>query len=101
VHGDYRLDNLMFGADDDDVVVVDWQTLDIGRPPVTSRISWARVSRPSIGVAEHELVAEYHAALCTRGITDYGPTGASTTIDSVCCKRRSYHGRVLVCDGAS
>ena len=32
IHGDYRLDNLMFGADADDVVAVDWQTLAVGPP---------------------------------------------------------------------
>ena len=73
VHGDFRLDNLMFGADDEDVVVVDWQTLDIG-PPTRDLAYFLGTSLATEHRrdAEHELVAEYHAALCTRGITDYG-----------------------------
>lgn len=32
VHGDYRLDNFMFGSEDSDVVALDWQTSEIGPP---------------------------------------------------------------------
>jgi hypothetical protein len=32
LHGDYRLDNLMFPPVDSDVVAVDWQTLSVGPP---------------------------------------------------------------------
>ena len=32
VHGDYRLDNLLFDPAGADVVVVDWQTLSVGPP---------------------------------------------------------------------
>ena len=32
VHGDYRLDNLMFPERGDGVVALDWQTLAIGPP---------------------------------------------------------------------
>ena len=32
MHGDYRLDNLMFPEHGDGVVAVDWQTLAIGPP---------------------------------------------------------------------
>lgn len=30
IHGDYRLDNLFFGAGDDDVAVIDWQVSGLG-----------------------------------------------------------------------
>jgi len=32
IHGDYRPDNLMFGVDSNDVVAVDWQTLEVAPP---------------------------------------------------------------------
>lgn len=32
VHGDYRLDNLLFAAESDEVVAVDWQTISLGNP---------------------------------------------------------------------
>ena len=34
VHGDYRLDNLMFHPDGGDVVALDWQTVTVGPPAV-------------------------------------------------------------------
>ena len=70
VHGDYRLDNLMFG--DDAVWAVDWQTLSLALP--------ARDLAYFIGTsldvddrraAERELVAAYHSALRDHGVTSY------------------------------
>ena len=72
VHGDYRLDNLLFDPDGADVVVVDWQTLSVGPP--TRDLAYFLGTSLSVGdrrVAERALVAEYHAALCARGVTDY------------------------------
>ncbi|MET3960846.1 aminoglycoside/choline kinase family phosphotransferase [Marmoricola sp. OAE513] len=76
VHGDYRLDNLLFladpGADALPVSAVDWQTLSLGLP--------ARDLAYLLGTGlsvedrrEHEraIVEEYHADLLVYGVTDY------------------------------
>ena len=72
LHGDYRLDNLMFDPGGADVVAVDWQTLAVG-PPARDLAYFLGTSL-TIGdrrAAERELVAEYHAALVDRGVTGY------------------------------
>ncbi|MFL6107368.1 MAG: phosphotransferase family protein [Marmoricola sp.] len=70
VHGDYRLDNLMFS--EDAVWAIDWQTLSLGLP--------ARDLAYLIGTGlvvedrrahERHLVAAYHQALGDRGVTGY------------------------------
>ena len=73
VHGDYRLDNLTFSADDPDTVwAVDWQTLSLGLP--------ARDLSYLIGTGlpvelrrehEREVVAAYHHALAGHGVEGY------------------------------
>jgi len=73
VHGDYRLDNLMFPADGGPgVVALDWQTLSLGLP--------ARDLAYFIGTGllvedrrahEADLVAAYHEALVGHGVTDH------------------------------
>jgi hypothetical protein len=73
LHGDYRLDNLLFPPDGDDVVVVDWQTMTVGLPGrdlgyflgTSLHIDDRRRS-------EDDLVARYHARLVHSGVTDYG-----------------------------
>lgn len=75
VHGDYRLDNLLFhqrGTEDVEVAAVDWQTLDIGLPGRdlayflgNSLLSDDR--RP----CEKDLVRAYYDALEKYGVTDY------------------------------
>jgi hypothetical protein len=72
IHGDYRLDNLLFAPSGGDVAAVDWQTAGIG-PPLRDvayflGTSVETAARRSI---EQELVAAYHAALVQRGVTDY------------------------------
>ena len=69
LHGDYRLDNLMFGAADDDVVAIDWQTLAVG-PPGRDLAYFAAISLPAgtRSTVEETLVADYHAALLARGV---------------------------------
>ena len=75
IHGDYRPDNLMFqpaGEDNDDVMVVDWQTLAVG-PPARDLAYFlgSSLTTPTRRAAERELIARYHAALVKQGVTDY------------------------------
>lgn len=72
LHGDYRLDNMLFDPDRTRVSIVDWQTLGVGLPArdlayftATSLDSGLRAS------LEAELVAEYHRALTSGGVADY------------------------------
>ena len=72
MHGDYRLDNMLFDPDRTRVTVVDWQTLGVGLPARdlayftgTSLLPEAR------SLADEDLVAAYHAELSAYGITDY------------------------------
>lgn len=72
VHGDYRLDNLMFPPDGPGVVAVDWQTLSLGLPAR----DLAYFLGTSVDVAtrrshERDLVAAYHRALLTHGVAEY------------------------------
>lgn len=72
LHGDYRLDNLLFDPARTRITVVDWQTIAVGLPardlayflgtglPVVERRS-----------AERELVTRYHDALLGYGVKDY------------------------------
>ncbi|MBK6509925.1 MAG: phosphotransferase [Haliea sp.] len=73
LHGDYRLDNLMFGADPQDVAVLDWQTISAG-PPARDLAYFlgTGLAVELRRVAETELVAVYHDELLRRGVADYG-----------------------------
>lgn len=72
VHGDYRLDNLMFAPDGQGVTALDWQTVSTG-PPLRDVAYFLGNSVEPAQRARHEedLVAEYHDALTGRGITGY------------------------------
>jgi len=74
VHGDYRLDNLLFAADVDgpSCAAVDWQLVAVGLPARdlgfflgTGLQVGDRVER------ERELVAAYHGALAEHGVEGY------------------------------
>jgi hypothetical protein len=72
LHGDYRLDNLLFDPELTRVSVVDWQTLGVGLPArdlsyftATSLNSHLRAD------IEEELVADYHRALTAGGVGGY------------------------------
>lgn len=78
VHGDYRLDNLLFapasGRDDarPGVVAVDWQTLSVGLPAR----DLAFLLGTGLTVAdrrahERDLVAAYHRRLVEHGVVDH------------------------------
>jgi len=72
LHGDYRLDNLLF--DGDRVSVVDWQTLGVGLAGRDLAYFTGTSLEPDLRArSEEELVAEYHRALLEQGVTDYDP----------------------------
>lgn len=74
VHGDYRLDNLMFLRDGADVRVwaLDWQTLSLALPArdLAYFLGTGLVSEDR-RACERELVAAYHSALVGHGVTGY------------------------------
>ena len=74
-HGDYRLDNMLFGADGvgPPVTVVDWQTPGHG-PPVADA-SYFIGAGPVIAdrrAHERALLEAYHRELVARGVTGFG-----------------------------
>lgn len=73
VHGDYRLDNLLFPPDGGPgVVAVDWQTLSLALPARDLAYVVATSLDPEPRrVAEEALVAAYHRALVGHGVTSY------------------------------
>jgi len=71
LHGDYRLDNLLFHPDGT-VTVVDWQTLTIGLPARDLSYFLATSLLPeSRAGSEKGLVADYFRALSGHGVTGY------------------------------
>jgi phosphotransferase family enzyme len=72
MHGDYRLDNMLFDPDRTRITVVDWQTVGIGLPARDLGYFTATSLDPDIrSDIERDLVAQYHEALLGYGITDY------------------------------
>ncbi|MFA1541979.1 phosphotransferase [Actinomadura monticuli] len=71
VHGDYRLDNLLFPPEGAPITV-DWQTLTIGLP--ARDLSFFLATSLSVAdrrAHERDLVARYHEALLGHGVRDY------------------------------
>ncbi len=73
VHGDYRLDNLLFPPDGGPgVVAVDWQTLSLALPARDlAYFVGTSLSVDDRRTHERDLVAAYHAALTSYGVTGY------------------------------
>jgi hypothetical protein len=70
LHGDYRLDNLLF--DGERVSVVDWQTLGVGLAGRDLAYFTGTSLEPAVRAeTEKELVEEYHRALLDAGVGDY------------------------------
>ena len=72
-HGDYRLDNMLFGPPGSDrpLVVVDWQTVRLGCGTSDVAYFLGAGLHPDVRRAhERDLVARYHAALSSYGV-DY------------------------------
>ncbi len=73
VHGDYRLDNLLIGADDSIRGVVDWQTCTVG--PGLADVAYfvgAGLLPEVRRTVEEDLVRAYHDDLLAAGVTGYG-----------------------------
>jgi len=75
VHGDYRMDNLMFapeGFSRPMPTVVDWQTVGVGLPARDLSYLLETSLDPALRRShEHDLVAAYHDELVELGVTDY------------------------------
>ncbi len=72
MHGDYRLDNMLFDPDRTRITVVDWQTVGIGLPGRDLAYFTATSLDPAMrSQVEQDLVNDYHRSLLRYGITDY------------------------------
>jgi hypothetical protein len=72
VHGDYRLDNMLFG-DERPFVIVDWQTVAHGPPLIDlAYFLGGSLSVEDRRAGEEELVRRYHAGLEAGGVTGFG-----------------------------
>jgi hypothetical protein len=72
MHGDYRLDNMLFDPDRTRVTIVDWQTLGTGLPARDLAYFTGTSLLPTTrSQTDEDLVAAYHRELLGYGITDY------------------------------
>ncbi|MGV0837924.1 phosphotransferase family protein [Mycolicibacterium thermoresistibile] len=72
MHGDYRLDNMLFDPDRTRVTVVDWQTMGAGLAARDLAYFTGTSLLPDTRAAvEAELVDTYHRALVGHGVSDY------------------------------
>ena len=76
LHGDYRLDNLLFHKDGTRVTVVDWQTLAVGLPARDLSYFIGTSMQPDVrGSSERHLVEVYHRALVGHGVEGFDVDG--------------------------
>jgi hypothetical protein len=72
MHGDYRLDNMLFDPDRTRVTVVDWQTVGIGLPGRDLAYFTGTSLEPALRAdIERDLVENYHRTLLGYQISDY------------------------------
>lgn len=72
VHGDYRLDNLLFPPDGPGVRAVDWQSVSLGLPARdVAYFLGTGLTALDRRAHEQDLIAAYHAALADHGVTGY------------------------------
>lgn len=70
LHGDYRLDNILFRPDGQ-IVVLDYQLMGIGRPGSDVAYFITTALTPEHRGAEAELLRRYHETLVAAGVDDY------------------------------
>jgi hypothetical protein len=72
LHGDYRLDNMLFYPAAAGVTVVDWQTLGVGLPARDLAYFTATSLKPELRCAiENDLVDDYYRELSGYGVSGY------------------------------
>jgi hypothetical protein len=72
MHGDYRLDNMLFDPGRARITVVDWQTMGVGLPARDLAYFTATSLAPEMRAEiEPDLVRRYHEALLDYGVTGY------------------------------
>ena len=72
MHGDYRLDNMLFDPDRTRITIVDWQTVGIGLPGRDLAYFTGTSLEPSVrSEIERELVERYHRTLLGFDVTGY------------------------------
>jgi len=72
MHGDYRLDNMLFDPNRTRVTIVDWQTVGIGLPARDLAYFTGTSLDPALREQiERRLVEQYHRALCKYDVGDY------------------------------
>ncbi|MGA5466973.1 phosphotransferase [Mycobacterium sp. NPDC050041] len=72
LHGDFRLEHLLFSPDGAAVRVTGWRTLTVGLPARDVACLAGAGLEPGLRSAvDHELVTVYHTALVERGVTGY------------------------------
>jgi aminoglycoside/choline kinase family phosphotransferase len=72
VHGDYRLDNMLFTPDRTQITIVDWQTLGSGLPARDLSYFTATSLLPEVrATVDDALVDAYHDELLRHGVTGY------------------------------
>ncbi len=75
VHGDYRLDNLLFPSTGPGVKAVDWQVVSVGLPARdVAFFLGTGLSIQDRRAHEKDLLVAYHAALVDHGVTGYSFT---------------------------
>jgi hypothetical protein len=72
MHGDYRLDNMLFDPDRTRITIVDWQTVGIGLPGRDLAYFTGTSLEPSVrSEIERDLVERYHRSLLGFDVTGY------------------------------
>jgi hypothetical protein len=72
MHGDYRLDNMLFDPDRTRITIVDWQTVGIGLPGRDLAYFTGTSLEPSVrSEIERDLVERYHRTLLGFDVTGY------------------------------
>jgi len=93
-HGDYRLDNMMFGEigpNADPMAVVDWQTPAHGVPGTDLSYFLGAGLLPDVRAThERDLVADYHAKLISAGVEGYDLDACWTSY-----RRESFAGIIM------